>query len=411
MEKLRGNLFPKENCKKLLLIEDNPWDADFLKEIIEDSDYLKKIALSFELVHCLNLSTSRGMIDKNMPDVILLDLGLPESFGLDTLRKMRLITTDIPIIVLTGLDDEIVGIRAVHEGAQDYLVKGQLNSIILARSIIHGIERHRLLSQISESNKKMTAVLKNIQEDLEAAGEIQRSLLPSTALIFKELKVAWRFQPCGKVGGDLLNIFKLDDSHIGFYILDVAGHGVKAALLSVTLSQMLTKGGYGDNLLIDHSGAIRAPSEVFYLLDNRFNLTYERLQYFTITYGIIDLLSKKIRYSKGGHTPLIVQTPDSKIQIWEEGDIPLGLGVGYKFREFEKDLQPGTRIFLFSDGLIEARNLAREFFSIENLTKEISDSYGLEISQCLDKVMGKLDSWVKDCEITDDMTFMALELE
>ncbi|WKZ18075.1 MAG: PAS domain S-box protein [Candidatus Jettenia sp. CY-1] len=121
---------------KILLIEDNPGDVRLIQEMLKDIDFGQ-----FELEHKDLLSSGLSCITRNNIDVILLDLGLPDSQGLPTLTKILSQAQKIPIVVLTGLDDEITGIRAIQAGAQDYLVKGQLESRLLVRSIRYAIER------------------------------------------------------------------------------------------------------------------------------------------------------------------------------------------------------------------------------------------------------------------------------
>jgi len=123
---------------RILLIEDNPGDADLLE------DMLTGAGLRFELKCVERLSAGIEHIRADGFDVILLDLGLPDSQGLATLKKLNEIRPKAPVIVLTGLADEAVGTQAVKEGAQDYLIKGQIEKNLLARSIQYAIERTRL---------------------------------------------------------------------------------------------------------------------------------------------------------------------------------------------------------------------------------------------------------------------------
>ena len=103
---------------KILLIEDNPGDARLIKEMLAEAP-----DVSFELESANRLSAGLKCLDKETPDVILLDIGLPDSQGLDTLKKVYAQAKVVPIVVLTGLEDEAVGVEAVQQGAQDYLVK------------------------------------------------------------------------------------------------------------------------------------------------------------------------------------------------------------------------------------------------------------------------------------------------
>lgn len=134
---------------KVLLIEDNPGDARLIREMLAEVD-----GAGFDL-HCYDrLSTGLEHLTATDTDVILLDLSLPDSQGLDTLTKVHSGAQQLPIVVLTGLDDETLAIKAVHEGAQDYLVKGQLDSNLLARSIRYAIERQQLMMELEQTRQQ-----------------------------------------------------------------------------------------------------------------------------------------------------------------------------------------------------------------------------------------------------------------
>jgi len=136
---------------KVLLVEDNPGDAELLKYLLNEA------GVQFEIVTVARLSTAIAEINADSFDVILLDLGLPDSYGLDTLITLLEIEPAAPVIVLTGLADEAVGTEAVKSGAQDYLIKGQIDKNLLARSIRHSIERKRSAEAIKAAAREWSA--------------------------------------------------------------------------------------------------------------------------------------------------------------------------------------------------------------------------------------------------------------
>jgi diguanylate cyclase (GGDEF)-like protein len=127
----------------VLLIEDNPADARLMQEVFAG------IANSpFELEHMDRLASGLARLTAGGIDVVLLDLSLPDSQGLDTLVRVQAHAPDVPIVVLTGLDDEALAVQALQQGAQDYLVKGTVDSNILTRSVRYAIERHRMQQEL-----------------------------------------------------------------------------------------------------------------------------------------------------------------------------------------------------------------------------------------------------------------------
>ena len=127
----------------ILLVEDNAADARLVVEMLRDAAADGIFPLSYEVIRAKRLSQAERLLEGAAYDVILIDLSLPDSHGLETFTSVHQKAPSAPVVVLTGLSDEAMGIRAVKDGAQDYLVKGEVDSGILARSIRFAIERHK----------------------------------------------------------------------------------------------------------------------------------------------------------------------------------------------------------------------------------------------------------------------------
>jgi len=141
---------------QVLLVEDNPADVRLWQELLWDVT-----SAQFQLIPVERLDEAMEMLKQQRFDVILLDLSLPDSQGLETFVKMHLQAPAIPIIVLTGLDDESLATKAVQEGAQDYLVKGQVNEDLLVRCMRYAIERQRAEEALRQSEERFRVALKN----------------------------------------------------------------------------------------------------------------------------------------------------------------------------------------------------------------------------------------------------------
>lgn len=149
---------------KILLVEDNPADADLLQEILNEADETQ-----WSLVHVERLSEALHTLNENYFDVILLDLSLPDKQGLGTIAQTHEAAPDLPIVVLTGLNDKAIALEALRQGAQDYLVKGKIDSDLLVRAIRHAIERAQTLKRLRQSEEQ----LQRLNEDLEQRVEEQ----------------------------------------------------------------------------------------------------------------------------------------------------------------------------------------------------------------------------------------------
>jgi len=141
---------------RILLIEDNPADVTLINEILKEARLGR-----FDLVTADRLSKCPHLIEVSAPDVILLDLGLPDSKGLDTIRRVSAWKLSIPVIVLTGLTDDLIGLEAVKLGAQDYLVKDEVDPSGLDKSIRYAIERKKSFQALRESEERYSRLFHN----------------------------------------------------------------------------------------------------------------------------------------------------------------------------------------------------------------------------------------------------------
>lgn len=149
---------------RVLLIEDNDADARFILEM------LKEIKSKFELIHATKLAEGLQLLNESSFDVLLLDLSLPDSMGFDTFQNAHSHEPDLPIVILSGLDDEELAIRAVRKGAQDYLIKGDVSTRILSRAISYAIERKNTEKELIESRDDLINLIKEYTHELKKKG-------------------------------------------------------------------------------------------------------------------------------------------------------------------------------------------------------------------------------------------------
>jgi signal transduction histidine kinase len=168
----------KQPALQVLLVEDNSGDARLLREM-----FSKEKTGSFELTHVLHLSEALRLLAKGGVDIVLLDLGLPDGHGLDTVRRARAVAPGVPLIVLTGLDDEALAAEAMKEGAQDYLIKGEIENRALPRALRHSIERHRMQlgtdlihAQVQARTDELREVNVQLRAEIAARDAAEREL-------------------------------------------------------------------------------------------------------------------------------------------------------------------------------------------------------------------------------------------
>ena len=140
---------------QILIVEDNPGDEFFLSELIDLS------GLNINALHkAISLGMAMDIIQHNFIDLILLDLSLPDSSGIDSFKAMKAAATDVPIVILSGLTDMKVALDAINLGAQDFLIKGDFDEKMLAKTILYSMERMRSIKQLQESNERYNLIRK-----------------------------------------------------------------------------------------------------------------------------------------------------------------------------------------------------------------------------------------------------------
>ncbi len=193
----------------ILLIEDNPGDAQLVKIYMKDS------AFKYEMFHAETLFEGQDIIHKQEIDIVLLDLSLPDTQGFKTLNLYLEKVPDVPVIVLTGVNNEIVGYQAVKAGAQDYLVKGQFEGKLLGRSIRYAIQRHKEVQKLEETKREMTINERRIvkAQQLAGFGNWEMDLVSSEMIWTDEIYRIFGFHPGSITTGlsDYINYVHYED--------------------------------------------------------------------------------------------------------------------------------------------------------------------------------------------------------
>ncbi len=214
---------------KILLVEDNPADADLLQEFLDEADETE-----WSLVHVEKLKEALHTLSENHFDVILLDLSLPDKQGLGTVTQTHDAAPDLPIVVLTGLNDKVIALEALREGAQDYLVKGKIDSNLLVRAIRHAIERAHTLKRLRQSEEQ----LQRLNEELERRVEEQTEELRQKNQ-YLQCQITERQRLEEELRNSLAKEKELSD--LKSNIISVVSHEYRTPLTSILSSAELLK--------------------------------------------------------------------------------------------------------------------------------------------------------------------------
>ncbi len=341
---------------------------------------------------------------EHLPDLILLDIMMPGTDGFQACRQLKAdpVTQGIPVIFLSALSEVSNKVKGLTLGAVDYIPKPFERTEVVARVRSH-LELQRLTRRLQERQKQ-------IDEDLAAAAEIQRSLLPAALSEAKEVEIDWRFLPCERIGGDVFNFSTLDERHVSIYMIDVAGHGVPAAMVTVSVARSLSaETGYVVNKSSDSDGIeVRSPSEVLDRLDMEYPI--ERFgKHFTIAYLVLDRWTGVLRYSLGGHPPLLVVRANGTIEWLAEGGPLIGLGGLLPFDEGECQLQPGDRFFLYTDGIPEFECPQGTFFGEDRMAETLAKGTGLSLERACDDLLADLGDFGHGEAYQDDVTLLGVQ--
>jgi len=300
------------------------------------------------------------------PTVILLDLVMPDLDGLTLLKFMRANpgTREVPIVVLSSKEEPVTKAEAFGLGAHDYLVKLPDPIELIARVRHHSrgyiaqIERNEAFAALERSQRALA-------HELAQAAAYVRSLLP--APLAGGVQSDWRFIPSVQLGGDSFGYDWLDDDRLAMFLLDVSGHGVKSALLSMTAmnavrTRTLPDVDFGD------------PAQVLAALNGAFQMDLYEGMYFTIWYGVFHRATRRMVFSNAGHPPaLLVSRDGAAPRVARLGDAGFAIGMipGVPFDNVEAVLPPRCNLFLFSDGAYEITQPSGAMWTLDEFAETL----------------------------------------
>ncbi len=258
---------------------------------------------------------------------------------------------------------------------------------------------------LRKANHQLEMVNRRMTRNLEAAAAIQSSLLPDKKPQSDKLNFSWICQPCDELGGDTFNFFPIDENRFAVYMVDVSGHGVRASLLSVTLSHWFLR------LFQDNSEARSIlPTDVAEELNQQFQMNMETPQYFTMCYGIIDAKSREFRFVTAGNPPIVVARDDSTIEVLKIEGFPVGIVGTPEYSENVIKLNSNERVFLYTDGLTEAEDKKENPYGIAKLADTILDNENNSLDDCVDSIMKSVNEWDSSRGLEDDVSILAFEI-
>ncbi len=393
-------------------------------------------AFGFELVLVPDGEAALTTSQEIKPDLIFLDVTLPGLNGFDTCLRLKELeeTKHTPIIFVTSPSDKVSTVKGFSVGAVDYVTRPFQIEEVIARITTHlkirnlqvlleetianlqeeVAERKRTEEALQQSMLMVQEANDRMKNDLAAAARVQQALLPETLPEISNVSFAWTYKPCSELGGDSLNVFPLDANHVGLYVLDVSGHGVSASLLSVTLSRVLIPRRDPSCLFIKANRApdadtLVSPAEIATRLNRMFPMSDEGRQYFTFIYGILNTRNGMLRYTCAGHPPPLYLAPNQPVIPCDIGNVPIGLFEDSHYDEGTVQLQPGGRVYLYSDGVLEAKDASKEFFGETRLHEMLQEAQSSPLQASVDATATAVLDWTGNHQAQDDVSMLAFE--
>lgn len=381
----------------VFLVDDQPIVAETIRKMLLDQP---DIAFHY----CNDASKAIQMAAEVRPTVILQDLIMPDIDGLMLIKFFRAssFTKDIPLIVLSAKEEPIIKASAFRLGANDYMVKLPDRLEVIARIRYHSAAYIRLLER-NQAYKKLEESQRALNTELAEAAAYVKSLLPQPILT-GPVQTQWRFLPSTQLGGDALGYSWIDEDHFAFYLLDVCGHGVGAALLSISIINVLHSKGVMNIRFIDPSATLQA-------LNNSFPMQEHNDMFFTIWYGVYNKNTRVLTYACGGHPPAILVNVDAQgnkkaKELKIHGPV-IGISPTAQFPSDSCVLEKGSRIYLFSDGLYE---LEKGNGSILSLDEFFTNFYlpPIEGQEEIDRILNVSKEIMGQEPFVDDVSILEL---
>jgi sigma-B regulation protein RsbU (phosphoserine phosphatase) len=339
----------------ILVVDDNEDNREVLVRLLQRQGH--SIALAE------NGQQAMELISQSRFDLVLLDIMMPVMDGFEVLTRLNEDGTlrNLPVIVVsagTAMDQVI---RCIELGADDYLNKPFKSSLLKAR-IGSSLEKKFLRDAQLRTQKALETVNRRLRTELLEAADYVRSLLP--LVLQGEVSTDWQFFPSIYLGGDSFGYHWIDQDHFAMYLLDVCGHGVGAALLSITVMDVLNSLSLSDTDFLN-------PSSVLSALNRMYPMEKHNGKFFTMWYGIYDKRDFSLTYSSGGHPPAVLVDSKNQRKLLKTSGPSIGLIPVASYTSATVRVEQPSKLMLFSDGVYENKKMDGSIMSLEEFLEQL----------------------------------------
>ncbi len=385
--------------QKILIVDDEPLNVDYLEQELEGSDY--------ETISATNGEDALEKVKVELPDLVLLDIMMPLMDGFEVLSRMKVdeSTREIPVIVISANNNLQSVVKGIELGAEDYLPKPFEPTLLHAR-ITSSLEKKKLrdLEQL---------YLKSLEREFDIAREIQQGFLPTELPNVEGWKVAAWFKAAREVAGDFYDAFLLPDGKLLCVVGDVCGKGVGAALF-MTLFRSLIRVTAATNTFVEQKEKLvpNAKDRLQYIIsftNTYINQTHGDANMFaTLFIGMIDPKLGSLTYANCGNEAAILRAASGKTNLLSPTGPAVGVIPDAQFGVEEITINKGDLLLAYTDGIPDAVDEKAQSFGNERILQLIKRA-GTEPEKLIASMKSGLSEFIGNAESFDDITLLAIQ--
>jgi sigma-B regulation protein RsbU (phosphoserine phosphatase) len=349
-------------------------------------------------------------------DIVVTDWEMPFLSGLELVTRIResAAAAYVYVLMLTSRTDKSDIVSGIEAGADDFVSKPFDREELRVR-LLAGERIVRLERALNRQNAELRDANQRIHDGLRSAARVQQAMLPRKAIDNARVRAAWTYVPTDELGGDAIGLELVGDRYLVAYVLDVSGHGVPAALLSVTAMHALARAGEGAALFPGHQnggdlGPVQPPARTVAELNRRFCASDNDGRFLTMLLFVMDTHSGRATFARAGHPLPVLVRAGAVVPLSDDGGLPLGIFATGGYQDVALKLQQGDRFFLYSDGFVEqARPADGMEFGEERLHSLLVSLADTPLPQLVTRAVDALAEWAGEKQFKDDVSLVVID--
>ncbi len=381
---------------RILVVDDDAFNRELLARHLERQGHIVCQAQGGE--------EALEVLSRAPFDLLIIDLMMPGMNGYQLLERVKgdALLKDLYVIVISALEDTRSVARCIQLGAEDYLPR-EFEPVVLKARIESCLEKKLLKDKEELYVAAVLETERRLRAELKEGAAYVRGLLPPK-LDGPALHTDWVYIPSLSLGGDVFGYHDIEDGRLALYLIDVSGHGIEAALFSVTLmnllkTQALPGADFGD------------PASVLARLNESFRMEEQNNLYFTAWYGVYDPVTRRLSYASAGSPPAVLVLPGGGVEQLATGGTIVGAEEFAVYCTRAAELPQGARLYLFSDGVFEVRNSEGGMFGIEAFIGLLAGLAARERGPLLGPLIKAMRTIAKGRRFDDDVSMVEFRFD